>query len=733
MQRYVGTDAEAQCKKKSVMGKVQFASLRKVFQVLKRGREVPKHNYTYRIDSSKLSTAMSFIQGGICVRLGVVRDVRIAGNTFKNIPVYERGGKSIESIFDAYCSTFQNQKERVGRDTFFELIKLLTKKGESKAGLSTYYINLRYSSKTFVEMMKRVSCFAYMNPDEQRALKVQADELIEEWKKMQMFLMWEYSNRHLKIEDEDPVHCCTFALGGTCNHEHRTVSCDKCSSIFTFFQAKTHGFLTRVSNAQFSEDSHAEELQSMFASLPKLTYAIAHYMGHRLRARVQFHAIRKIKQGLRNNPSKALIVTDHKQKILQMKYREGQVEYYGKKGMSLLGTMLVQWSAEKNGFVYRFDNIAFKGYAGQDNVQVAAAVKQVIEQVKTNYPEIREIIVQSDNATCFASQELIPFIYHLNAKSRTTGAPIISKWIYTEAQTGRGRLDTHFLYMNLVLKAFVEDGNDVILEDHIVEALSFRGGIAGTRALLYNCSNLPSTTLDKKFKSKKVSSRATHEIEWNEDKVHIYKSSGITAPEVVLKAKLDKHQPCHLDATVEKEFRSSKPPLIVPEIDAISTQKGSAFDAALLQTGIVRDQPASFNAGPSTTSTPDGVRLKWAGYPGNNPSKLSVQCLSKLKELYDIGKVNKKRKVGAERAHQILLDTVVVDRWDQKLALTVPKIKAFFQLTPRKMEDAIESHELAADDVANATALLVERERDLEAMDMLGANDDTVLDFHTED
>jgi len=75
---------------------------------------------------------------------------------------------------------------------------------------------------------------------------------------------------------------------------------------------------------------------------------------------------------------------------------------------------------------------------------------------------------------------LVPFTNHLNTKSRTTGAPIISKWVFTEAQTGRGRLETHFSYIKSELKAFVEDGSDIVLEDDILEALSFRGGIAGT-------------------------------------------------------------------------------------------------------------------------------------------------------------------------------------------------------------------------------------------------------------
>jgi len=186
---------------------------------------VPKHNYTYQIDSTKLSTAITFLQESLCVKPGVTRDVRIAGNTFKNMPVYERSGKNIESINEAYNNTFA-EGERVGRDTFVELTKLLTKKGESKAGLSTYYINLRYSASIFTQMMKRVSCFAYAGSDEQRAVKKEADTLIEEWKKIQMFLMWEYSNRHLKIEDCDRAYCCTYALGGTCTHEHQTVSCE---------------------------------------------------------------------------------------------------------------------------------------------------------------------------------------------------------------------------------------------------------------------------------------------------------------------------------------------------------------------------------------------------------------------------------------------------------------------------------------------------------------------------
>ena len=36
-------------------------------------------------------------------------------------------------------------------------------------------------------------------------------------------------------------------------------------------------------------------------------------------------------------------VLDHKQKVLGMNFCEGQVEYFGKKGMSILGPMKVWW------------------------------------------------------------------------------------------------------------------------------------------------------------------------------------------------------------------------------------------------------------------------------------------------------------------------------------------------------------------------------------------------------
>ena len=93
-----------------VLGKVHFSSLRRTYDIIAEGKSIPKHDYRYRIDSKKLATAIKFLQDSLCVKPGVVRDVSIAGHVFEAMPVYERGGKSIDSLNDAYNNVFVKEE-----------------------------------------------------------------------------------------------------------------------------------------------------------------------------------------------------------------------------------------------------------------------------------------------------------------------------------------------------------------------------------------------------------------------------------------------------------------------------------------------------------------------------------------------------------------------------------------------------------------------------------------------
>jgi hypothetical protein len=220
--------------------------------------------------------------------------------------------------------------------------------------------------------------------------------------------------------------------------------------LYTFFDDKVKQFLEVTVQRQLNnaDEQLTAEIESMVRSIPTYHAIVIDYCSHQLRAKVQFWAIKEVKENwLIDDPTRMLIVIDHKQKVLPMRYREGQVEYFGKKGMSLLGTMIVQANTGGNNddepaVDYCFVDFVIKGYSAQDHVQVAATLRCILHRIAMVKPATKEITLQSDNASCFASQELIPFIYHGN---KTVNRPKVVCWLYTEAQTGRGRLDTHFL------------------------------------------------------------------------------------------------------------------------------------------------------------------------------------------------------------------------------------------------------------------------------------------------
>ena len=630
--------------------------------------------------------------------------------------------------------TAVDQEKQVGRQTFNDMIKLLTKRGETKAGLSTYYIRMRYASNLFVSMMKRV-CNLDSSVNNKDEIQCKDEELIHEWKIHEQFIMWDYPTNHLSLQSEDIAHCCRCALGGYCDESHPENSCPRCSKLVTFFDTKVCEYLHIVMN-NLDDKSEESEIKSMLCAVPKFGFMLKHYIAHRLRAKVQFHAIDIVKESMKNsNGSQILIVMDHKQKVQSMKYREGQVEYYGKKGMSVMGVMLVQWMENddgKKGFKYSFVDYIVKGYSGQDNVQVAALIQEISSLVRNKFTAVKQICLQSDNATCFASQEMIPFIHHLNAENNTTR---IVKWIFTEAQTGHGRIDTHFSYVNIVLKSYVEDGNDIDLEDDIFKALSYQGGLAGTTVVLFDGRQLSGKALKKTFNCNTIGSRETHEIRWISDKAEIIKSSGITDPITVPIGRLEKYQRNHLNVSIEKEFTSEKPSLFInastpKHMNAVDTNissKAQTYVSALTCAGVYDCSSSHLKESCELdVQTPEVFLSDWATYPGNTTDKISKPVLHALRELYQLGASDKKRKVSADRALQILFDGILLDNWEEKMVVTVPRIKAFFSITPAKQKSLLMQKKGSNEDDEFNTSVQVLEEHEVhkECMDTANSLED---------
>ena len=76
--------------------------------------------------------------------------------------------------------------------------------------------------------------------------------------------------------------------------------------------------------------------------------------------------------------------------------------------------------------------------------------------------------------------------------------------IFIEAHTGKTRLDSHYSFPNKKIQAYVEDDNDILIEDDIMKALSFNGGIYGTADVIVDEAALFGKKYLNKLTSKSI-------------------------------------------------------------------------------------------------------------------------------------------------------------------------------------------------------------------------------------
>ena len=92
-----------------------------------------------------------------------------------------------------------------------------------------------------------------------------------------------------------------------------------------------------------------------------------------------------------------------------------------------------------SGFEYAFVDYGIKGYFGQDNVKVAAVIKLSVETVQNCHSAAKMVIIQSYNTSGFALQKLILFIFNMKNRLDDEQNIVLSRWIFTEAQTVKTR------------------------------------------------------------------------------------------------------------------------------------------------------------------------------------------------------------------------------------------------------------------------------------------------------
>lgn len=333
-------------------------------------------------------------------------------------------------------------------------------------------------------------------------------------KDVQEFLSHVYPN-HVFEESHCSSHSKRMAFGNLSEEEcvlahnpERAKFCKECAGVERFFAEMQ----SAINSAELvdGEETRAELLAYYLDVLVPQTMQ---YLGHVVRKTHELALEQAVMAGLMDIHG-VLVRIDYKMKFLPLIFREGQSQFFGKKGFSFGGVSLCRFrtEAEKAALVaegakYVSDCIvttvdvtsddstedseaAIRYFPLYVDIKLRMFVKYMITYFsrvalvglsvcKDIAPHIEYAVLITDGAACFNSTEFATAVPSMGA---LTGI-FVRVHIVTEAGCGKSRLDGHFPFANAHCAKVVREGKgmwDINNARDCAVALAHMGGIKNT-------------------------------------------------------------------------------------------------------------------------------------------------------------------------------------------------------------------------------------------------------------
>jgi len=362
----------------------------------------------------------------------------------------------------------------------------------------------------------------------------------------------------------DALHCCRFALGAPCDRKsHKVSQCVDCIN-FAKIPDCVRLMMNAVANSLAREHASDAAFASTFVGGPvyechsmssPITFChrtLNLYHRHVMRGAWQNREVEEVIKHL--EVGEVLVTLDHKQKIEAVNFNESSEEYYGKKGISLLGFVL-RWRDSSGGCIETHFIDAVSCNSKQDALQVQNILSKVLPMVKTIIPAAQKAILLSDHGPSFTSKDNIKFVHHYN-KSEVNDIKVV-RWLFFEAQCGKTILDCHFSFVGISVRRFARKVRPVKIPEDVFDALVDGGGIANTSTCLIRFAQPEDVGEAEPKEDDKVDGiRKIHDICFEGDKVVTFHFSNIAKDRKTYEPSGEFHQ--SLDAQVERHFRSPK-------------------------------------------------------------------------------------------------------------------------------------------------------------------------------
>ena len=174
-------------------------------------------------------------------------------------------------------------------------------------------------------------------------------------------------------------------------------------------------------------------------------------------------------------------------KLLPMKYRETQSEWFGKRGMNWHFSAIVHSSdylnCQPTQCQYQIHSyIAVFDSCKQDWFSISCILEEVLSTVKETHPSVKRAALRSDNAGCYHNSALLSTI---NSTSKHTGIEAV-RYDFSDPQAGKDLCDQRIAQCKQCPRNYVVENNDIQTAQEVKNALEFTPpppppSITGTR------------------------------------------------------------------------------------------------------------------------------------------------------------------------------------------------------------------------------------------------------------
>lgn len=295
-------------------------------------------------------------------------------------------------------------KHMLSPSTICKLVKELTSgRIMSRAGLDN--IDVEKGMENFSTMRQITETLAPFARDDSTK-----EDLLERIDTCETFHKVHFE-RHLQ-QDENRHVCMCLHCGFydeindpiKCNEDHKSYPCQDCQDSFSIiedlllFHEKAKSFIESSTIYESNPEIYDDVLQ-WENDIETCKLNLIDYRAH-LSQKVSEHEFDQ-KEYLDINENEALVVMDYKMKVLPSSFREKQIDWYSKRGISVLGVEIHVMINGQPEVLYHF---FISDDANQNAEAVLCAKHFLYAEVLPRY-NVKEVKFRSDGAGCFSSND----------------------------------------------------------------------------------------------------------------------------------------------------------------------------------------------------------------------------------------------------------------------------------------------------------------------------------------